>query len=101
MTYRIILVEAARADLREIATYLRSAAGEGVAESLIEEIIHTAESLRTMPERQRLRRELGPGLRALSAGNYILFYRVIDNEVSILRVLHGSRNITPSLFTEL
>jgi ParE-like toxin of type II ParDE toxin-antitoxin system len=42
---------------------------------MIDKVIEAVESLRVRPARQRLRNELGPGLRGLSVGNYIVFYR--------------------------
>jgi plasmid stabilization system protein ParE len=63
-----------------------------------EEIIARAESLRSMPTRQRERSEIMKKLRALHVDGYLLFYRVRDDKVFILRILHGSRNITAKLF---
>ncbi|NJL82388.1 MAG: type II toxin-antitoxin system RelE/ParE family toxin [Chloroflexaceae bacterium] len=40
-----------------------------------------------------------PGLRGLSLEGYIIFYRVIDDSIEILRVISGRRNF-PSLFEE-
>lgn len=57
-------------------------------------------SLRHKPTRQRLRPELGVGVRAVATGNYLIFYRVAPDTVSIVRVVHGSRNITADLFAE-
>jgi toxin ParE1/3/4 len=97
--YRIDYADAARTDLREISSYLRNAAGDAVARAVIDKVIEAAESLSTRPNRQRLRNELGPGLRGLSVGNYIIFYRVLGDGVSIVRILHGSRNMTAKLFS--
>lgn len=36
---------------------------------------------------------LRPGLRGLSLMGYIIFYRVIGNDVEILRVISGYRNL--------
>jgi toxin ParE1/3/4 len=40
-----------------------------------------------------------PGLRGLSLEGYVIFYRVLDDGVEILRVVSGRRNF-PSLFEE-
>jgi len=63
--YRIIYADAARTDLREITTFFRSAVGDEVAEAMTDRIMEVAESLRNRPNRQRLRSDLGPKLRAL------------------------------------
>jgi plasmid stabilization system protein ParE len=36
---------------------------------------------------------LRPGLRSFPVGDYIVIYRTNGEDVVILRVLHGSRNI--------
>lgn len=45
----------------------------------------------------REREELASSLRSIPVGNYIIFYRSKDDEVQIIRILHGSRDID-SLF---
>ena len=99
MTYRVIYAAAARADLRTIVTYLRTAAGDAIAKAVADDIIAAAETLNTMPTRRRTRNDLSSGLRSLSVGNYMIFYRVQRATVSIVRILHGSRNITSELFS--
>lgn len=98
MTYRIIYARAARADLREIANYFRKAADDVIAQAVANKIIEKVETLGIRPTRHRSRSELSPGLRALPVGNYLIFYRVDDEIVSIIRILHGARNITAKLF---
>jgi toxin ParE1/3/4 len=97
VTYRIVLTTAARADLREISNH-RRIAGDPIAHALSEKIIAAAASLSERPTRQRLRNDLSPRLRALSVGNYMIFYRVQQDAVAVVRILHGSRNITPQFF---
>ncbi len=98
MTYHIIFTKPALRDLDEIGEYMSSVAGYAAAERLSEDIIGTIETLRTMPTRQRERVELAPGLRGLSSGNYMIFYRVRSDTVSVVRILHGSRNSSARLF---
>jgi toxin ParE1/3/4 len=50
--------------------------------------------------RHRIRTELHPELRALLVGNYVVFYRIMQDTVAVVRVLHGARNITAELFAE-
>jgi toxin ParE1/3/4 len=38
-------------------------------------------------------RDLRPSLRSFPVGNYVIIYRLDDEDVLILRVLRGSRNI--------
>jgi toxin ParE1/3/4 len=97
--YRVVYTDAARIDLREIAAYFRNAAGDVVAEATASKITYKIETLGVRPARQRLRKELGSGLRAVPVGNYLIFYRVEAGTVSIVRILHGSRNISEKLFS--
>ena len=38
--------------------------------------------------------DLRPGLRLVPLGNYVIYYRVDDDHVTIVRVLHGGRDAT-------
>ncbi len=100
MTYRVEYTEAAQADLRDIEVYFRTVAGDATAEKVTTRITDKVESLGTRPARQRARNKLGVELRALRVGDYLIFYRVSDETVSIIRILHGSRDITAKLFGE-
>ena len=39
------------------------------------------------------REDLAPGLRMAGLGNYVIFFRVLDDTVRVERVLHGARNL--------
>ncbi len=41
----------------------------------------------------RSRDELAAGIRSFPTGNYIVLYRVVGENVEIVRVLHGRRDI--------
>lgn len=45
------------------------------------------------PSLYRERPELGAGIRSSTYGRYLLLFRVLDTEVRIERVAHGSRDI--------
>ena len=69
-----------------------------IAERFIEQIIAAVDSLETNPRRHRERPELSTGLRATGIQKYLIFYCVAQDTVSIVRVLHGAREITAKLF---
>lgn len=98
--FRITYTETARADIIAIGDYLREMAGDVIAERFVERIIATVESLECNPRRHRERPELAQGLRATGIRKYLIFYRVEQDTVSIIRVLHGARRITAGLFSE-
>ena len=47
------------------------------------------------PKLARGREELAPALRILPLGRYVIFYEVVPDDVAIVRVLHGARDLGP------
>ncbi|MFQ6029313.1 MAG: type II toxin-antitoxin system RelE/ParE family toxin [Dehalococcoidia bacterium] len=81
----------AAADLEEIRLYISGDNLEAAAR-LLEQFRDTFRRLAEFPGLGRARPELGSELRSFPLGNYLIFYRPIDNGVDIGRVLHGSRD---------
>jgi toxin ParE1/3/4 len=52
------------------------------------------DSLFEMPERGAMRDDVKKGMRMLVEGKYLIFYRVYKSRVEVLRVIHGSRDLT-------
>ena len=73
MIYRLEYTARATEDLREIGDYIRAAAGEAIAARFMSRAIASISRLRVMPTRHRIRKELQPGLRAVSVESYIVF----------------------------
>lgn len=42
--------------------------------------------------------QLLPGLRSFPIGDYLIFYQVSSAGVVVLRIIHGARQLVPSLF---
>jgi toxin ParE1/3/4 len=89
---KIFVSEAADTDLLQIYDYLHQR-NPTAAESLMRQIDLKFESLSRFPFIGRPREALRPGLRSILAGNYVIFYEVADDQVTIVRVLHGRRDI--------
>ncbi|MDZ8108879.1 MAG: type II toxin-antitoxin system RelE/ParE family toxin [Nostoc sp. DedQUE12a] len=51
------------------------------------------------PEMGRKRDSLALNLRSFPVGNYLIFYRPIDQGIEVIRLLHGARDIQ-SLFED-
>ena len=47
--------------------------------------------LARMPGMGPARDEIKPGLRSFPLGNYLIFYRKIDDGIELARVIHGAR----------
>lgn len=52
-----------------------------------------------MPGLGRQESKLAPNLRSFPLGNYLIFYRPIEDGIAVVRVLHGARDISPECFT--
>jgi len=82
-------------DLDGIWYYVASKSGSvEIADRLIDSITDRFFLLASHPNIGRARDEdLIPGLRSFPVGQYIIIYRMGGDDVFILRVLRGSRNI--------
>lgn len=85
----------ADADLDEIWYYIASNSDSlDIADRFIDSITDRFFLLARHPNIGRARDEgLRPGLRSFPVGDYLILYRLDGEEVVILRVLRGSRNI--------
>ncbi len=89
---RYRLTPAAAADLEEIYDYV-AADNLAVAGRIVDRLTAQFVRLSDMPGIGRSRSELRPDLRSAAEGSYVVFYRIVDSEVQIVRVLHGARDI--------
>ena len=85
----------ADSDLDDIWYYVASQSGSvDIADRLIGSITERFLLLASYPRLGRARdADLRLGLRSFSVGEYVILYRFEDENVVILRVLRGSRNI--------
>jgi toxin ParE1/3/4 len=63
------------------------------AVTFIQELRQRCENLSQFPEGQPRFPELGPDAHYCVHGRYLILYRVLTDQVSIERILHGARNI--------
>lgn len=89
---RFHLTPAAARDLAEIHEFI---AGDNwtAATELVRRLRDRCRFLANTPEGGRRRDELEPGLRYFPVGNYLIFYRVADDGIQVIRFLHGARDI--------
>lgn len=89
---KLIIRAAVRADLSGIAAHIardNPQRAESFAQELTAKIRAVAERPFTFPARD----EWQPGLRASLHTNYYIIFRVEDDQVIVLRILHAARNI--------
>lgn len=90
---RLTITPLAELDLESIADYI---AADNLARALvfIEELRGQCQRIARNPDGYRRRPELGSDMRSCAYGNYVIFFATSDNEVSVIRVLHGARDIS-------
>lgn len=79
-------------DLEEISEYfLESSVDAG--DRFVQTFNQKCQHLARFPYIGKFYARLRPGLRGLSPMNYIIFYPVVENDVEILRVVSGYRDL--------
>jgi len=93
---RFVLTDSAKADTAEIIDYLAREAGARVAEDYGRRFRTTIERLADLPETGTPRSRPGRNIRITVVYPYLLIYRYTrqDDTLTLLRILHGRRNIT-------
>jgi len=87
---KLILTEAALDDLQSIRDYTLETWGSEQEEIYLNKLWSRIEFIRSDPSRYRLRDELFPGCRIASEGRHVLLFRVGEDSLEIVRVLHSA-----------
>lgn len=82
----------AEQDLLDIWTYIAKDKPEA-ADRFIDLLTEKCEILGGAPEMGRRRDELAPALRSFPVGRYIIFYRIADRGVEVVRILSAYRDL--------
>lgn len=88
-----ILSEAADEDLEDIFNFTLNKFGFAQAEKYLLEIDDIFQNLIKNPELGKSRNEIKKGLYSFPKDNHVIFYRILEDHIRIVRVLHGSRDI--------
>ena len=101
MKYKVVYTAGAKRDLRNIFRYIseellapENAAGQ------TDRIMAVIRKLVTMPNRNRLYEEEpwhSRGLRFFPVDNYLVFYKMNDETVYIVRIMYGGRDVHKQL----
>jgi toxin ParE1/3/4 len=96
---RLVVAADADTDTTEILEYLAREAGRSVADDYGRRFQMAIERLVRMPGSGPPRRALGPNAHIAIVYPYVLIYDYAreDDTVTLLRILHGRRNITRGL----
>jgi len=92
---QLLISPLAAQDLEDIGDYI---ALDNVASaiSFLAEMQTQCQKITNNPHGYRKRIELGVELRSCAHGNYVIFFTNDTHKVTIVRILHGSRDITPT-----
>lgn len=94
------LAPEAEANLDEIWLYAAGQANVEIADRLVDALTRRFFLLGRYPRAGRRRDDLRPGIRSFPVGQYLVLYRLDGEDVLILRVVRGSRDLE-SLLAEL
>lgn len=84
---------AAEQDIGEIYDYGVYRFGNDQAIKYLTELDFTFNQIVKNPELGKKRDEIKVGLRSLPKNSHVIFYRLIEDSIRIVRVLHGSRDL--------
>lgn len=93
MSFRVQVNVEAEEDLIRIWAEIAEH-NEVAADKYLKILNDRIESLFEFPDRGKPRDDLIVGVRMLVEGKYLIFYRVENLRVEILRVIHGRRDLT-------
>jgi toxin ParE1/3/4 len=95
---RILKRPLARTDLEEIWDFIADHSQER-ADSFVDRLDESIQTLALNPNLGRQRNELAEGLRSFPVGRYLIYFPLPDG-IDIVRVLHGSRDLSPLFGSE-
>lgn len=87
-------------DISNIYDYTYSEFGDDQAVAYLADLETILLKLVDYPELGRERPEIRVGLRSFSYRNHVIFYRIRETHIRIVRVLHGSRDLLSALVEE-
>ncbi len=93
---QVTRTEQAELDLIDILVFL-GRFGQRVADRFSDALDRACQLRAQFPQMGDACEELGPGVRRFPVDSYVVYYRPTDGGIEVLRVMHGSRNVT-SLF---
>ena len=86
-----VLSQAAEEDLEQVFDYTEKEFGLEQTVQYLSGIEQMCSQLLTNPMLGRERREIRDGLRSIPCQSHVIFYRILANQIRVVRVLHGSR----------
>jgi toxin ParE1/3/4 len=86
------LTDEAIQDLDDISTYMSDFSLD-TATNFLDSFERKCEALTQFPQMGKIYEDLSPYLRGVPIDGYIIFYRVVENNIEVIRVISGRRNL--------
>src|SRR5687768_7576782 len=86
---KLEFAEEAEADFRSLLQYTHATWGAEQRDLYADRIMSAIQELLSHPELGSVRNELALGLRNHRAGQHVIFYRIYDRSIRIVRILHA------------
>ena len=93
MAIKFTLSEDALNDLRRVGRYTQKEYGVEQRKNYLAQLDKRFVQLSKSPHLGRERPEIKPGFKSIVEGKHVIFYRVKDTNIEILRVLHGNMDL--------
>jgi toxin ParE1/3/4 len=93
MTAQFRLTTPAITDIEEIADYIASQAGLEKSEDFLSKLESRFSNIVAFPQIGRKRDEILLGMRSISIDSYLIFYVLLGEDIEILRVVSGYRDL--------
>jgi toxin ParE1/3/4 len=99
MTAQFRLTKTATNDIEQITDFIAQQSGLQQSETFLSKLDAKFANIVTFPQIGRKRSEILPNLRSVPLDKYLILYLLIGEDVEILRVVSGYRDLA-RLFTE-
>lgn len=97
MTPQFRLTEPAIRDIEQIADYIARESGLAQADRFLTRLDAKFSKIAKFPNLGRQRNEILPGLRSFPMEQYLILYILVNQDVDILRVVSGYRDLSALL----
>jgi toxin ParE1/3/4 len=87
--HELDFTEEAEADFRSLLQYTHATWGVEQQDLYADRVMSAIHQLLSHPQLGSVRNDLAPGLRNLRAGQHVIFYRVYESSIRIVRILHA------------
>ncbi|KAM3098489.1 type II toxin-antitoxin system RelE/ParE family toxin [Phormidesmis sp. 146-35] len=93
MSQQYRLTAPASRDIEKILDFVAGTRSHAASDQFLRQLDQKLTNLTRFPQIGRKRDDLASGLRSVSLDRYLIFYRLIDNEIEILRVVSGYQDL--------